>query len=268
MALTQLMAFVNAGILIISFALLLIVLSFNVSQINSVAVFANAKSVASALGTRFITSPNCFAYKLNMEYYNNNSDVQGGPLYSASDTEPDVIDSSKFVASNFLSCAQYIYFAGATQVPVLTTGLAAITGISLTLVDTQNPSNLGPTGSVTINNYNQLNFGSKFYALQNAIQSFATNAEYVAMGVSIAASIAVQIATGGSVNFNLILAIGSNNKDSVLPQYAAISLLGSETTYTQTFPVTIEYTNSQDQPLYQDSGTLYETITYGLSPYA
>ena len=82
MALMQLMAFVNTGVLIISFALLLIVLSFSVSQINSVALYANAASVASSLGIRMVSSPNCFAYKLSMNYYDNSSSAPGGPIYS------------------------------------------------------------------------------------------------------------------------------------------------------------------------------------------
>ena len=265
MALTQLMAFINGGILIVSFALLLIVLSYNVSNIDSVAVFANAKSVATALGTRLITSPNCFAYRLNMNYYNNNSAIEGGPLYSVSDTEPGVIDASKFSSNGFISCVQYVYFGGTTDVPGLPSQLAAFTGISVTLKDTQNPSDLGAAGSVTLSNYNQLNYGDKFYAVEAQVAQYAQYAEYAALVASIGVSVALGTLTGGSVGLNIVAAVGSNSHNDILPQYTSIATLLSENSYTEQFPVTIQFTNSVGQPLYQDSGVLYVTINYGLS---
>lgn len=268
MALTQLMAFVNAGVLVISFALLLIVLSFNVSNINSVAVFANAKSVASAIGTRMISSPNCFAYQTTINYYNNNTalGMRGGPLYSVTDTEPGVIDANKFLTNNFLSCIQYIYFGGATNVPVLPSNLAAFTGISAQLVDNQNPTLLSPTGALSVSNYGQLNFGSKFSGLENTVNTVAKYMEYPALAASIAASVALGIFTGGTVGINVVVAVASNQHNSILPQYSALAVLASQDTYSESFPVTIQYSNSAGQPLYQDSGVLNVKISYGLSP--
>jgi hypothetical protein len=268
MALMQVMSFVNAGILMVSFALLLVVLSFNVSNINSVAVFANAKSVASAIGTRFITSPNCFAYKLDMTYYSNNPALQGGPVYTVSDTEPGVIDANKFVTDRFLSCIQYVYFSGATQVPVLTSRLAAFTGVNVKLTDTQNPSNLGSAGSISISNFQQLNYGSNFITFENTVGSIAQYSEYGAMAASIAASIALGAVTAGTVGVNVIVALDSNSHNSIVPQYSAISTLLSEDTYTEQFPVTIQFTNPQGQPLFQNSGILNIQVYYGLSPYS
>ncbi len=266
MALTQLMAFTNAGILVMSFALLLIVLSVNVSNINSVAVFANAKSVAAAIGTRLITSPNCFAYQSNMNYYNNNSGIQGGPIFSVTDTQPGVVDFNKFVTNNFLSCIQYIYFGGATNLPALPSQLAAFTGISLTLVDTQNPSDLGPSGTITLSNYPQLNIGSKFPGLENSINTEAKYAEYAAMAASIAASVALSSVSFASLGLNIIVAVASNSHNSIAPQYSLLSALTAQDTYTESFPVDIEFSNAQGQPLYQDTGVLEVGISYGISP--
>ena len=268
MALMQMMAFVNAGILMISFALLLVVLSFNVSNINSVAVFANAKSVASAIGTRFITSPNCFAYKLDMNYYSNNPVLQGGPVYSVSDTEPGVVDVNKFITNRFLSCIQYVYFSGATQVPVLTSRLAAFTGVNIKLTDTQDPSNLGSLGSVSLSNFPQLNYGNNFVTFENTVGSVAQYAEYGALAASIGASLALGSVTCGMVGVNVIVALNSNSHNSLIPQYASIATLLSEDTYTEQFPVTIQFTNSQGQPLFQNSGILNVQVYYGLSPYS
>ncbi len=268
MALMQVMAFVNAGVLMISFALLLVVLSFNVSNINSVAVFANARSVASAIGTRLITSPNCFAYKLNMNYYSNNPTLQGGPVYSVSDTEPGVVDVNQFVTNRFLSCIQYVYFSGATQIPVLTSRLAAFTGVNIKLTDTQDPSNLGSTGSVSLSNIPQLNYGQKFVGFENTVGSFARYGEYVALGVSIGASVALGAVTFGFLGLNVVVALNSNSHNSIIPQYSAISTLLSEDTYTEQFPVTIQFTNAEGQPLFQNSGILNVQIYYGLSPYS
>ena len=265
MALTQLMAFVNGGILIVSFALLLIVLSYNVSNIDSVAVFANAKSVAAALGTRVITSPNCFAYRLNMDYYNNNSAVVGGPLYAVSDTEPGVIDANKFSAGGFISCIQYVYFGGASDIPGLPSMLAAFTGISVTLKDTQNPSDLGASGAITLSNYNQLNYGNNFYKLETQVQQYAQYAEYAALVASMGASVALGTLSGGMVGLNIVVAVGSNSHNDILPQYSAVATLLSENSYTEQFPVAIQFTNQLGQPLYQDSGVLSITINYGLS---
>ncbi|MCL5009782.1 MAG: hypothetical protein M1433_02275 [Candidatus Parvarchaeota archaeon] len=268
MALMEVMSFVNAGILMISFALLLVVLSFNVSNINSVAVFANAKSVASAIGTRFITSPNCFAYKLDMNYYSNSPALQGGPVYSVSDTEPGVIDVNKFITNRFLSCIQYVYFSGATQIPVLTSRLAAFTGVSAQLIDTQDPSNLGSYGSVTMSNFPQLNYGANFGMFENTMNQVAQYGEYVALGLSIGTSVALGIASAGTLGVNVIVALNSNSHNSIVPQYAALSTLFSEDTYTESFPVTIQFTNGQGQPLFQNSGILNVEIYYGLSPYS
>lgn len=261
------MAFVNGGVLVISFALLLIVLSYSVSNINSVAVFANAKSVASALGTRLISSPNCFAYQLNINYYQNNSGLVGGPLYSVVDTAPGVIDVNKFLANNFIACAQYVYIGGATDVPALPASVATFTGITATLTDTQNPSDLSQSGSLSISNNEQLNYGSKFYGLENLVSQYATNAEYVALGASIAASIALGIFTGGTIGLNVVVAVASNNVNSIIPQYSTLELLASEDSYTESFPVEIQFTDSNGRPLYQDGGVLSVTINYGLSGY-
>ena len=268
MALTELMAFTNASILVLSFALLLIVLSFNVSNINSVAVFANAKSIASALTTRLITSPNCFAYKLPINYYSSSPIMAGGPIYTVYDTEPGVVDSAKFIGSKFLSCVQYTYSQGATNVPILTTGLTAMTGVSATLVDTQNPQDLGPSGSLSLNNYGQLSYGGAFYAREAALQKFATYAEYAALASSIAVSMALQVVTGTTVNANIILAVGSNSYNQINPQYTMLAALASEDTYTESMPVAIEFTNSQGAPVSQDTGILEVTVNYGVVPYA
>lgn len=265
MALTQLMAFTSAGILVTSFALLLIVLSFNVAQINSVAVFANAKSVAAAIGTRLVTSPNCFAYQSNINYYYNNSAIQGGPLFSVTDTEPGVVDFNKFVTNNFLSCIQYIYFGGATNVPILPGNLAAFTGVSITLVDTENPIDLGQSGSITLSNYPQLNIGAKFPGLENLVNTASQYMEYAALASSIAASAALGTVTGGVVGLNIIVAIASNQHNSIVPQYSLLSALSAQDTYTESFPVEIEFSNAQGEPLYQDSGVLNVGISYGIS---
>jgi len=262
------MAFVNAGILVISFAMLLIVLSFNVSNINSVAVFANAKSVAAAIGTRMVSSPNCFAYQSTINYYNNNSNLgmQGGPLYSVTDTEPGVIDVNKFLTNNFVSCIQYIYFGGATNVPVLPNNLAAFTGISVQLVDNQNPTRLSSTGTLTLSNYPQLNFGSKFTGLENFVNSLAQYAEYPALAASIAASIGLGILTGGTVSLNVVVAVASNQHTSILPQYSALQVLAAQDTYSESFPVILQFSNAAGQPTYQDEGTLNVELSYGVSP--
>ena len=268
MALVEMMAFLNAGILIVAFALLLVVLSFSVSQINSTSVFANSEAVATGIGTRLITSPNCFAYKNTISYYNSSLDAQGGPLYSSSYTEPGVIDLNKFIENYFLSCMQYIYFGGSTDVPALQSDLTAATGVSLTLADTQDPTELGPTGSLYLSNYNQFNFGGSFQQTEALIQKYAQTAEYAAMGVSMVTSLAVMIATGGAVQFNVILAVGQQSTTEITPQYALASVFYSENTYTESFPVEIQFTNAQGQPTFQNSGVLKVAVTYGIPPYS
>jgi hypothetical protein len=268
MALMEMMAFLNAGILIVAFALLLVVLSFSISQINSSSVFANSESVATGIGTRLITSPNCFAYKNTITYYNSTLDAPGGPLYSSSYTEPGVVNVNKFIENYFLSCMQYIYFGGATNIPALQSDLAAATGVSLTLSDTQVPSALGPTGSLYLSNYNQFNFGNSFQQTEALIQNYAITAQHVAMAISLAASIAIMIATGGVVQFNMILAIGQQSSTEILPQYALGTIFYSENTYKESFPVEIQFTNANGQPTFQNTGILTVDVTYGISPYS
>ncbi len=268
MALMEMMAFLNAGILIVAFALLLVVLSFSVSQINSTSVFANSKSVAAGIGTRLVTSPNCFAYKNTITYYNSSLDATGGPLYSSSYTEPGVVNINKFIENYFLSCMQYIYFGGATDIPALPSDLAAATGVSLTLSDTQNPNELGPTGSISMSNYNQFNFGQSFQEIQSVIQKYAQTAEYAAMGASMAVSLSIMIATGGVLQFNIILAVGQQSSDEIAPQYAVANIFYDENTYTESFPVEIQFTNANGQPTFQNSGVLTVDVTYGIPPYS
>ena len=268
MALMEMMAFLNAGILIIAFALLLVVLSFSVSQINSTSVFANSEAVATGIGTRLITSPNCFAYKNTITYYNSTLDAQGGPLYSSSYTEPGVVDLNKFIENYFLSCMQYIYFGGSTDIPALPSDLAAATGVSLTLTDTQNPNELGPTGSLELSNYNQFNFGESFQQTNAIIQKYAQTAEYAAMGASLAASLGIMIATGGIIQFNVILAVGQQSTSEITPQYALANIFYAENTYKESFPVEIQFTNANDQPTFQNSGVLTVDVTYGIPPYS
>jgi hypothetical protein len=268
MALTEMMAFLNAGILIVAFALLLVVLSFSVSQINSTSVFANSEAVAAGIGTRLITSPNCFAYKNTVSYYNSSLNASGGPLYSSSYTEPGVVNINKFIENYFLSCMQYIYFGGATNIPALQSDIAAATGVSLTLYDTQDPTDLGPTGALYLSNYNQFNFGSSFPQVEASIQSFAQKAEYAAMAASLAVSIPIMIATGGLIQFNIILAIGQQSTSEIAPQYALASIFYSENTYTESFPVEIQFTNGQGQPTFENSGVLQVQVTYGIPPYS
>ncbi len=268
MALVEMMAFLNAGILIVAFALLLVVLSFSVSQINSTSVFANSEAVATGVGTRLITSPNCFAYKNTISYYNSTLDAEGGPLYSSSYTEPGVVDVNKFIENYFLSCMQYIYFGGATDIPALQSDLAAATGVSLTLVDTQNPTELGPTGSLYLSNYNQFNFGESFQQTNALIQSYARDAEYGAMAASLAVSLPIMIATGGLVQVNVILAVGQQSTSEIAPQFALGSIFDAENTYSESFPVEIQFTNAQDQPTFQNSGVLEVQVTYGIPPYS
>ena len=268
MALVEMMAFLNAGILIVAFALLLVVLSFSVSQINSTSVFANSESVAAGIGTRLITSPNCFAYKNTISYYNSSLDAPGGPLYSSSYTEPGVVNINKFIENYFLSCMQYIYFGGATDIPALQSDLEAATGVSLTLFDTQNPNELGPTGSLYLSNYNQFNFGESFQQTEALIEKYAKNAEYAAMGASLAVSLPIMIATGGAIQFNIILAVGQHSTTEIAPQYALASIFYAENTYTESFPVEIQFTNAQGQPTFQNSGVLQVQVTYGIPPYS
>ena len=267
MGLVDIMSFVNASVVITSFALLLIVLSFSVSQINSVGVFANAKALASGIGSRLITSPNCFAYENTINYYNNNLNQSGGPLYSESDVQPGVIDVTKFTSSSFLSCVQYIYFGSATDVPLLENRLPAVAGVSLTLTDTQNPSNLGGTGSLSFSNYNQFTFGGRFYAFENAVSTYARYAEYGALAASVAASIILRSLSVGSISLNAIVALGSNSQNSILAQYSIASLFYDENTYTETFPVMIAFPGPAGQPLYENSGVLSVKIIYGVPPY-
>lgn len=268
MALTEMMAFLNAGILIVAFALLLVVLSFSVSQINSTSVFANSEAVASGIGIRLITSPNCFAYKNTITYYNSTLDAPGGPLYSSSYVEPGVVNLNRFLENYFLSCMQYIYFGGATDIPALQSDLAAATGVSLTLTDTQNPNELGSTGSLELSNYNQFNFGGSFQQTQAIIQKYAQTAEYAAMGLSMAASLAIMIATGGIVQFNMVLAVGQQSSTEIAPQYALANIFYGENTYTESFPVEIQFTNANGQPAFQNSGVLTVDVTYGIPPYS
>lgn len=268
MALVEMMAFLNAGILIVAFALLLVVLSFSVSQINSTSVFANSESVATGIGTRLITSPNCFAYENTISYYNSSLDAPGGPLYSSSYTEPGVVDVNKFIENYFLPCIQYIYFGGSTNIPALQSDLAAATGVSLTLYDTQDPNELGQTGSLYLSNYNQFNFGLSFQQTEALIQNYAQTAEYAAMGASLAASLAVMVATGGTVQFNIILAIGQQSTTEITPQYALANIFYAENTYTESFPVEIQFSNSKGQPTFKNSGILKVQVTYGIPPYS
>jgi hypothetical protein len=268
MALMEMMAFLNAGILIVAFALLLVVLSFSVSQINSTSVFANSEAVATGIGTRLITSPNCFAYTNTITYYNSTLDASGVPLYSSSYTEPGVINLNKFLENDFLSCMQYIYFGGATDLPALQSDLAAATGVSLTLTDTQDPTEFGATGSLSLSNYNQFNFGASFQQTEAKIQSFAKDAQYAAMAASLAVSLPIMIATGGAVQFNLILAVGQQSTTEIAPQYALANIFYSESTYTESFPVIIQFTNANNQPTFQNSGVLTVDITYGIPPYS
>ena len=267
MGLVEIMSFANAAIVITSFALLLIVLSFSISQINAVGVFANAESLATGAGARLITSPNCFAYTDNINYYNNNLGIAGGPLYSESDVQPGVVSLSKFTSSGFLSCLQYIYFGGATDVPLIQNKLAAVAGVSVTLTDTQDPSNLGSTGSIHLSNYNQFSYGSRFYAFENSVATKARNMEYVALAASVGLSIALRAASFGTLTLNVIVALGSNSHNDILPQYSVTSLFYNENTYTESFPVEIEFPNVDGQPQYENSGVLSVQITYGIPPY-
>jgi hypothetical protein len=262
MALIEMMSFVNSGVLMVSFALLLIVLSVSVSQINSVAVYANAKSVAGVLGTRIITSPNCFAYKSTTQYFNSGNSIVGGPIFSVSNTEPGVLDVGKFSEDNFLSCLQYTYFGGATAVPVLPNQIGAFAGASMVLTDTQDPTDLGNSGSLYYSNFPQLTFGSKFTAIERTVAQQAQIAEYTSMAVSIALSITISTLTAGILNANLILATGSNSINSIAPRYSLASAFFFESHYTESFPVLLQFTNYNDQPTHQDAGVLQVTIYY------
>lgn len=270
MALPELMGFADAGILMAAFALLIVVLSYNVSQINSVMMFANAKAFITALGTRLVTSPNCFAYEQQIINYNKNG-YSGIPANSVDEqysVNPGTIDLSKFTMDNFLSCAQYIYFGGATNVP---SGeqfiLPDVVGISAKLVDTQDPTAFGGSNSIMISNYPQFNYGQNFYQEEALINSEAQIAEWVAMGVSTALNIALATATAGTslagMNVNIIIALGSNSHSSIAPQYSLAFLLASENSYTESIPVKIQFVNSNDQPLYANNGMLYITAVYG-----
>ncbi|MBE5728312.1 hypothetical protein IHE51_00425 [Candidatus Parvarchaeota archaeon] len=268
MAVMELFAFLNAGILIIAFALLLVVLSFSVSQVNSVMTFATAKAFAEAVGTRLITSPNCFAYKQTLTTYNSNryTDMQANTVSTEYATYPDTVSYSKVSNSLFLSCIQYAYYGGATNVPFSNTLIPAFAGVEATLTDTQDPTGLGGLSSMSVSNNAQFNYGSILNKVKSQLATFGTDAEYTLLAVSIAANIALTVATGGTININIIGAVGSNAVTSIAPQYAVAYLLSSENTYTESFPVQIMFTNSQNQPLYTQEGLLTVTITYG-SPY-
>ena len=163
---------------------------------------------------------------------------------------------------------QYIYFGGSTSIPSLQSDIAAATGVSLTLYDTQDPNELGPTGSLYVSNYNQFNFGGSFPQVEASIQAFAKKAEYAAMAASLAVSLPIMIATGGAVQFNIILAVGQQSTTEIAPQYALASIFYSENTYTESFPVEIQFTNAQGQPTFQNSGVLQVQVTYGIPPYS
>ncbi len=264
MPLAELMSFTNSAVLILSFALLLIVLSFSISNVNSVSVFANAQAVASAIGSRLITSPNCFAYQQTDNYMTNIAGKQ--TIMTESNTEPGVIDVSKMAESSFLSCVQYDYSPGASQVPFSQDLVPAFAGVSATIVDTQNPMDLSPGGAVSVSNFNQLNYGSAFTGTEQVIAQDAQIAEYAAFLISIPLSIGVQAIPPGIFSGSLIFAVGSNNYNSINPQYASSSIFYSEDTYTESFPVILQFTDANHNPLYQDSGVMYVTIHYLVAP--
>ncbi len=268
MAVMELFAFLNAGILIIAFALLLVVLSFSVSQVNSVMTFATAKAFAEAVGTRLITSPNCFAYKQTLTTYNTNgyTDIPANTVSTEYATYPDTVSYSKVSNSQFLSCIQYAYYGGATNVPFSSNLIPAFAGVEATLTDVQDPTGLGGLSSVSVSNNAQFNYGSQLDAVRNDLETAGADAEYALLAVSIVANIALLAATGGTVNLNIIGAVGSDATVSIAPQYAVAYLMSTENTYTESFPVRIMFTNAQNQPLYTQEGLLTVKITYG-SPY-
>ncbi len=270
MALPELMGFANAGILMAAFALLIVVLSYNVSQINSVMMFANAKAFVTALGMRLVTSPNCFAYQQHIPYFNKNgySGIQVNTIDVQDSINPGTISASKFILNNFLSCAQYIYFGGATNVPSSQQFiLPDVVGLSATLVDTQNPKGFGSTNSITISNFPQFNYGQKFYQYEAMIDSGVQVAQWIATGLSVAINTALAVATAGTslagLNVNIIVAVGSNSKNSIAPQYALTYLLYTENSYTEKIPVSIQFTDLNGKPTHIDQGILYITAIYG-----
>lgn len=268
MAVMELFAFLNAGILMIAFALLLVVLSFSVSQVNSIMTFATAKAFAEAVGTRLITSPSCLAYKQTLTIFNANgyTDIQANTLTTEYATYPDTVSYSKLSNSQFLSCIQYAYYGGATNVPFSNNLIPAFAGIGATLTDTQDLTGLGGSGSVSFSNYAQFNYGGRINTIESTLAQLGTDTEYALLAASIAANIALTVLTGGLVNLNIIGALGSNSGTQIAPQYAVAYLLSSENVYTESFPVQIMFTNAQNQPLYTQEGTLTVKVTYG-SPY-
>ncbi|MEM3846097.1 MAG: hypothetical protein QXU98_10395, partial [Candidatus Parvarchaeota archaeon] len=214
------------------------------------------------------TSPNCLAYKQTLTTFNTNSytDIQANTLSTEYATYPDTVSYSKVSNSQFLSCIQYAYYGGATNVPFSNSLIPAFAGIGITLTDTQDPTGLGGSSSVSLSNYQQFNYGSQLYAMENRLAELGTGVEYALMAVSIAANVALTTLTGGAVNLNIIGALGSNAETSIAPQYTVAYLLSSENVYTESFPVQIMFTNAQNQPLYTQEGTLTVKITYG-SPY-
>ncbi|MDP8013010.1 MAG: hypothetical protein RAK22_02820, partial [Nanoarchaeota archaeon] len=240
MALPELMGFADAGILLAAFALLLVVLSYNVSQINSLMIFANAKAFVTALSTRLVTSPNCFAYEQQMPYYNQQgySGIPANSVDIQSSETPGVISFSKFITNNFLSCAQYTYYGGATDVPFSKTLIPDMVGISVTLTDTQDPTGLAGQRSLTLSNFPQYEYGSAFVSAEEATAMEAEVVEAVLFVESVAINVAIGVLTAGAsyasgINVNLIGVLGSNSHNSIAPQYVLSYLLLSENRYTE-----------------------------------
>jgi hypothetical protein len=261
MALEELMGFTNTASSVIGFALLLIVLSYNLAQLNVTVALANSQAFATALGPRLITSPNCFAYQQYSSAFN------GKNLQTQEVVIPGMIDVRKLTQDQFLNCMQYIYYYEASQVPLTSYLVASAVGVHIAVVDTQDPHNLPP---VYLSNYPQYTFGSAFNGITQAVGSVSTAVNWILFALSSILNLAIAIGTvgvGSAISIILNIPVSANFYSEFISSSILIAQLNGEQSYSETYPVILVFTTPDGQT-FENYGYMQVTINYALYPYA
>lgn len=256
MALEELMGFANSASSVIGFALLLIVLSYNFSQLNLTSAIANSQSFATSLGPRLISSPNCFAYQ----------------YYSPNGTEsviPGRIDVRKLQEDQFLSCLQYIYNYQSSLIPLNGFLIDSAVGINIKVEDVSDPSAMLP---IQFSNFAQYEVGSAFKGLKSEIGTESTVLYWAGFAVSAIINVILAVATVGTslafISPLISIPVGANFYDSYFSSAITLTNIENEPSYQESFPVILQFSNSLGQPTFSNYGLITITINYAIFPYA
>lgn len=255
-------AFVNLVIVTLVFSLLIIGIGLKFEDVKILTAWADAKSFANAVATRFVSSADCFAYETLSYYY----DPENHRTVIQRHVHPGIIDVRKFVEDRYIDCVEAYYHSSTSELPALRLpagkGVKIIYFLETALVDLEDPYKLRDRMILsTKERLNNTEGVKRVEGFVNWIHSLGWILDVICTTASIAAS-AVTFTVGMlSVSISPTLKILEAQKYSTLDENLIDLVLEQGSKYTLRIPVRIKYFD-EDREVADHAGVLEVTFYY------